>query len=427
MSEWKESELNKIGTVVSGGTPSTAVAEFWNGDILFVTPFDLSRSKSAFIENTERKISKEGLINSSANLLPAGSIIISSRAPIGYIAVATKDFTTNQGCKSIVPNSDFDSLYFYYCLNFYVERIKRLGAGSTFSEISKRDLELVKFPHPKDKTEQRHISRILSTADSVIEKTQAAIAKYKAIKHGMLYDLFTRGIDLQTGKLRPKYEDAPELYKESKLGMVPKGWEEKPLEELTTQIGDGIHTTPKYSENTDFYFINGNNLSDGEILIGSALCVREEEYKKHFKELNTRTILYSINGTIGNIAIYKNEKVILGKSACYISCKQNVNLDYLFFILQTFPIQKFYELEMTGSTIKNLSLASVRNTPIAIPKDDKEQELIAEIIRTINNKLHTEQNYLHKLQQLKAGLMGDLLSGRKKVKVNKGALTQAVD
>ncbi|TAF78922.1 MAG: restriction endonuclease subunit S, partial [Sphingobacteriales bacterium] len=108
MSKWIESEISKIGTVVSGGTPSTTNSKFWNGDILFVTPYDLSRNKTAFIENTERKISREGLENSSANLLPIGSIILSSRAPIGYIAIAKKEFTTNQGCKSIIPNSDFD-------------------------------------------------------------------------------------------------------------------------------------------------------------------------------------------------------------------------------------------------------------------------------------------------------------------------------
>ena len=415
MSKWIESEISKIGSVVSGGTPSTSVSKFWNGDILFVTPYDLSRNKTAFIESTERKISREGLENSSANLLPIGSIILSSRAPIGYIAIAKKEFTTNQGCKSIITNSDFDSLYFYYCFQFYIERIKKYGEGTTFAEISKGDLELVKFPHPKDKTEQRQIATILSTADAVIEKTQAAIAKYKAIKQGMLQDLFTRGIDTTTGKLRPSYQDAPELYKESKLGWIPKEWNEKPLEDLTTQIGDGIHTTPKYSKNTDFYFINGNNLTEGAIEIGSAQCVTEEEYKKHFKDLNSRTILYSINGTIGNIAIYKNEKVILGKSACYITCKSSVNLDYLFFILQTYSIQRFYELEMTGSTIKNLSLASVRNTPIAIPKDDKEQKLIGDRLNSINKKLQTEQDFLHKQQQIKAGLMNDLLSGKKKL------------
>jgi type I restriction enzyme S subunit len=314
----------------------------------------------------------------------------------------------------IKANEGIDTKWLYY--NFLNTDLSKLNEATGVPSVNSRALYKLKFKW-FELPEQRRIAQILSTADSVIEQTQATIAKYKAIKQGMLHDLFTRGIDIQTGKLRPKYEDAPELYKKSSLGFIPVEWEVKQLEELTTQIGDGIHTTPKYAENTDFYFINGNNLSDGEIIIGSALCVSEEEYKKHFKELNCRTILYSINGTIGNIALYQGEKVILGKSACYISCKTNINLDYVFFILQTFQISKYYELEMTGSTIKNLSLASVRNTPIAIPNDEKEQLLIAQRIKTINKKLQTEQNYLQKLQMLKRGLMGDLLSGKKRVEL----------
>lgn len=316
-------------------------------------------------------------------------------------------------------DDSFDKDFLYYLLSsdeIQREMLLKINTAAQ-GNIGKADFEKIKIKFPEYNI-QRQIAKILSTVDAVIEKTQAAISKYKAIKQGMLQDLFTCGIDTTTGKLRPSYQDAPELYKESKLGWIPKEWDEKPLEELATQIGDGIHSTPKYSKNTDYYFINGNNLSHGEIEIGSAQCVTEEEYKKHFKELNNRTILYSINGTIGNIAIYKNEKVILGKSACFITCKSSVNLDYVFFILQTFSIQRFYELEMTGSTIKNLSLASVRNTPIAIPKDDKEQKIIAERLLTIDQKLQAEQDFLHKQQQIKAGLMNDLLGGKKKVVVN---------
>lgn len=209
------------------------------------------------------------------------------------------------------------------------------------------------------------------------------------------------------------------------MGWTPNVCNEKPLEELATQIGDGIHTSPKYSENSDYFFINGNNLSEGEIKISdTALCVSEEEFKKHFKELNNITILYSINGTFGNIAFYKNQKVILGKSACYISCKLTVNLNYIFYILQSYPVSKFYENEMTGSTINNLSLASIRNTPITIPSDENEQELIAQKISAINNKLKTEEIYLSKLQMLKSGLMSDLSSGKKRVKVDSEDLSK---
>lgn len=289
--------------------------------------------------------------------------------------------------------------------------------GGTRSKLNQADLKEITFIHPTSLTEQRKIARILSTVDAVIEKSEAAIAKYKAIKSGMMCDLFNRGIDLQTGKLRPCYEDAPELYKQSELGWVPKEWETAPLVELTTQIGDGIHATPNYSSNTDYFFINGNNLSDGNIKISNECpCVNEEEYIKHFKELNTRTILYSINGTIGNIALYNFEKVILGKSAAYISCVKNFDFGHLYFYMQTEFVSNFYKNEMTGSTIKNLSLASIRNTPIAYPINSKEQNKIAEKIKSIHQKILIESFFLAKKQQLKAALMSDLLTGKVRVK-----------
>ena len=346
-----------------------------------------------------------------------GDILMTVRAPVGKIGISSYHSCIGRGvCAFKAIN--VDSNYLYYLLLSKEESWQIYEQGSTFTAVGSK--EIFNFPLTLITLvpEQTQIANILNNCDIIIEKTQAAISKYKAIKQGMLQDLFTRGIDIKTGKLRPRYEDAPELYKESKLGWIPKEWDEIPLENLTTQIGDGIHTTPKYSENTDYYFINGNNLSNGKIEIpNSALCISKEEYKKLFKELNNRTILYSINGTIGNIAFYEKQKVVLGKSVCYISCKTNVNLDYIYFILQTNPVIKYYENELTGSTIKNLSLASVRNTPITISKEIKEQELIANRIRTITSKLQMEQIYFQKLQAIKQGLMSDLLTGKKRVKI----------
>jgi type I restriction enzyme S subunit len=340
--------------------------------------------------------------------------------PIAY-KISGKSWVNNHA-HILRAKENINQDYIFYSL-VHKDITKYLNSG-TRSKLNKSELKKIEIGLPETKNEEDKIAFILSTADAVIKETRAAIAKYKAIKQGMLQDLFTRGIDISTNKLRPRFEDAPHLYKESNLGMIPREWDEIPLEELTTQIGDGIHATPKYSQNTDYYFVNGNNLSDGDILIGSALSVSEEEFKKHFKELNDRTILYSINGTIGNIAIYKNEKVILGKSVCYITCKPNVNLDYIYFLLQTFQLNHYFDLELTASTIKNLSLSSVRNTPVTLPKTNSEQKLIAERIRIITSKLNTELTYLQKQQQIKKGLMEDLLTGIKLVKVAEELVTQ---
>jgi type I restriction enzyme, S subunit len=284
--------------------------------------------------------------------------------------------------------------------------------GSTRYGLTLNVIETALIPYPASIDKQRKISGILSTCDTVIEQTQAAIAKYKAIKQGMLHDLFTRGLDAN-GHLRPSYQDAPELYKESELGMIPKEWEVKRLTEITTKIGDGIHTTPNYTESSDYKFINGNNLENGIINITCKTnSVSFEEYRKHKIDLNDKTILMSINGTIGNLAYYRNEKVILGKSAAYICCDNEVDVEYIYFLLSTSILLKYFTDELTGSTIQNLSLASIRNTPILFPKNE-EQKMIVKFLRTYNNILISEESHLQKYQSIKKGLMGDLLGGKK--------------
>ncbi|WP_159469431.1 restriction endonuclease subunit S [Dyadobacter sp. 3J3] len=429
MSDWKETELNTIGNVVSGGTPSTSVAGFWNGEILFVTPFDLSKAKSAFIENSARKISKEGLLNSSANLLPAGSIIISSRAPIGYIAIAKKEFTTNQGCKSIIPNSNFDSLYLYYCISFYIERIKRLGAGSTFAEISKGDLELVKFPYPVQKREQKCISQILSTADSLISKTQAAISKYKAIKQGMLQDLFTRGIDIKTGKLRPKYEDAPELYKESKLGMVPKEWEVGPLSKIS-EINPLASLSSKLSTNDEVSFFKMEDVSnDAEIINNNTKKIREV-VKKGFTSFTENDILFAkitpcMENGKGALAVNLKNMFGFGSTEFHVlRAIDRKSIHFLFFLTTSVEFRLKAEGKMSGSAgQQRVPTSFFSEYEIGLPSTN-EQFQIGLRLNTLNKKIINEQTYLQKLNQLKSGLMSDLLSGKKLVNVEESILSE---
>lgn len=412
MSKWLETELNKIGNVVSGGTPSTSNTAYWEGDILFVTPYDLSRNETAYLYDTERKITKEGLENSSATLLPVGSIIISSRAPIGYIAIGKKEFTTNQGCKSVIPYSNFDSLYLYYCFNFYIERIKKLGAGSTFAEISKTDLETVKFPHPEDKKIQEKIAQILSTADAVIEKTQAAIVKYKAIKQGMLHDLFTRGVDTATGELRPRYEDVPELYNMSKSGWVPKDW-------ITVEkLGEHIKILPGFPFNSTYFNSEGKGLPLIRIrdLIQSKVDTYfSGEYEKEYL-IKENDILIGMDGDFHIVRWQNKTKALLNQRIMKVAQKENSKIDIEYFYFFLFPFLKDVWEKTTATTVKHLSTYDISDATYDFPLLT-EQKLIAGKLKTIDNKLQTEQNYLLKIQQLKAGLMSDLLSGKKRVKV----------
>lgn len=188
--EWTETPVIDIGEVISGGTPSTKNTDFWDGNIPFVTPNDLSVNEGAYITSTERYITVLGLSKSSAIELPEGTLIISSRAPIGYLAIASFNCVTNQGCKSVVFDSKQDPLFHYYNFQRYVNKMKSLGSGTTFAEISKKDVEKLKVSYPL-KDEQIAIAKRLSSIDSAIQKEETILAKYKKIRTGLMTRLLT--------------------------------------------------------------------------------------------------------------------------------------------------------------------------------------------------------------------------------------------
>jgi type I restriction enzyme S subunit len=197
-------------------------------------------------------------------------------------------------------------------------------------------------------------------------------------------------------KLRfPEFRDAGE-------------WEEKRLGDITEKISDGIHSTPIYNENGQYYFVNGNNLAEDKIVINeSTKRVDEIEYLKYKNELSSQTILISINGTIGNLAFFNGEKVVLGKSACYINLKANENKYFVFNLLKISNIQKYFEKELTGSTIKNLSLASIKNAKAFFPIL-AEQQKIADCLSSISDRITLETQKLDTLKAHKKGLMQQL-------------------
>ncbi len=186
-------------------------------------------------------------------------------------------------------------------------------------------------------------------------------------------------------------------------------WEEVELELLSLKISDGIHSTPVYDDNGDYYFINGNNLIDGIIIIDEKTKrVSKEEYEKHKRVLNQHTILLSINGTIGNISTYNHEKVVLGKSACYININdKKANQKFIINFLKTSKVNNFFTSELTGSTIKNLSLKTVKNTIIDLPSLN-EQQKIADCLSSIDSLISAQSKKIELLKEHKNGLLQQL-------------------
>ena len=207
MAEWVERKISDIGTVVGGATPSTKKPEnYEGGKIAWITPKDLSTFSGRYIERGERNITEIGLKSCSTQLLPPNTVLFSSRAPIGYVAITANEVCTNQGFKSVIPNENTDPLFLFYLLKYNKDKIEGMGSGTTFKEVSGNTMKNIVVNVPTDKKVQEKIAAILGSIDDKIEENeqinnnleQQAMALYEntfctpsniAMKHISLSDL----------------------------------------------------------------------------------------------------------------------------------------------------------------------------------------------------------------------------------------------
>ena len=173
MTEWIEKKISELGTVVGGATPSTKDEQnYIDGSIPWITPKDLAGFRGRYISRGERSITQKGLASCSAQMMPKHSVLFTSRAPIGYVAISANPVCTNQGFKSVVPNEKTDYLFLYYLLKFYKDKIEALGSGTTFKEVSGTTMKNIVVRVPKEKEKQREIGLILSSIDDKIEANE---------------------------------------------------------------------------------------------------------------------------------------------------------------------------------------------------------------------------------------------------------------
>ena len=171
MGNWKTCTIGDLGTVVGGATPSTKKAENYDGGtISWITPKDLAGFSGRFISHGERNITEQGLKSCSTQLMPVHTVLFSSRAPIGYLAIAEQEVCTNQGFKSVVPNKNTDYMFLYYLLKYNKDKIENLGSGTTFKEVSGSTMRGIEVSVPETLEEQRQIASVLSALDDKIEK-----------------------------------------------------------------------------------------------------------------------------------------------------------------------------------------------------------------------------------------------------------------
>lgn len=222
-SEWKEYRLDEVGDIVSGGTPSTKNEDYYGNEIPWITPKDLSGYYSKYISKGERSITKLGLEKSSAKLLPKGTILFSSRAPIGYVAIAQEDLCTNQGFKNIVCNPQVaHNEFIYYRMKLAKEELESVAGGSTFKEVSGKVMKEFKVKLPSIE-EQKRIASILSSLDDKIELNNEMNKTLEEMAQS-IYKRWFVDFEFPNEDGQPYKSSGGEMV-ESELGMIPKGWE----------------------------------------------------------------------------------------------------------------------------------------------------------------------------------------------------------
>lgn len=256
--------------------------------------------------------------------------IIKDGAGIGRVSKHPAKSSVVATMQYLIPKKGFDIDF----INYFLEGIdfEQHRNGSTIPHIYFKDYKSEKFPKIPLPEQQRIVS--------ILDQAFAAIDKAKA-------------------NAEQNLKNAKELFESYLQGVFEKkgdGWEVKTFEELSSRIGDGLHGTPQYDDNGDYYFINGNNLNDGVIEIKeNTKKVNKEEFEKHKRELTNNTVLISINGTLGKVAFYDDEPVILGKSACYINFNNEINKHYIKYLVKSPLFFKNMASNSTGATIKNFS------------------------------------------------------------------------
>ena len=391
-SRWKIYKFGDIAQIIGGGTPSTSNPNNWNGDIPWLTPRDLTGYTNVYISKGERNITNEGLTNSSARMLPKGSVLLTSRAPIGYVVIASNEICTNQGFKNLILNETIaHNLFIYYWLKNNVEYLQSIGTGTTFAEISASTVKDVDIELPP-LSEQKEIASVLNSIDLKIELLQSQNETLEKLADTLFRQWFV--------------EDAEE------------SWETKKVSEII-EIRDGTHDSPKQTE-TGKFLITSKHLKPTGIDFSSAYKISEND----FIEVNKRSkvdkddILFSMIGTLGLIHYVDQEPDFAIKNIGLFKSSQKPSFARFLFLLLISPEGKRFVYENAdGSTQEYITLGSLRKFEFKYPGEKRIIEFDLEV-KPIFQKIDSNTSQIRSLTQTRDTLLPKLMSGEVMVNLN---------
>lgn len=385
MNNWQIKQLSEVASVIGGGTPSTANPSFWDGDISWLTPKDLSGYNFRYISAGGRNITEDGLRASAAKIMPKNAILFTSRAPIGYVAIAGGNVCTNQGFKSLVVNNDQCPLFYYYLLKNNVEFIEGIASGSTFKEVSGSQLANLSFEIPRLE-EQKAIADVLGSLDDKIESNRRENETLEAIVTALFKSWF---VDFEPFG-----------------GAMPDGWEEKPLADIAEYL-NGIALQKYPAKDGDPYLpvIKIAELNRGvtestdkaSADIPSEYIVRDGD------------VLFSWSGSLMAI-LWAGGEGALNQHLFKVS---SAEYPKWFYYLWTKYHMPFFQMiaQSKATTMGHIKREHLREVKAIIPTDDKMAEITA-TMQPIIDKIILNAVQSRTLEQIRDSLLPRLMSGK---------------
>lgn len=419
--------IKDIAKVINGSTPSTKRQDFYNGEISWITPKDLSNLKSKYIGKGAKSITNSGYKSCSTSLIPKGSILLSSRAPIGLLAIAENELCTNQGFKNLVlDKAKVKNEYLYYWLKTKVNYIGSLGTGTTFKEVSKSVIEnlIIELPTLSVQTK---IAKVLSDLDAKIELNNKINQELEAMAK-LLYDYWFVQFDFPDANGRPyKTSGGNMVYNEELKREIPEGWKNGTLDDLGSIIGG---STPSKNE-IDNFCINGMpwitpkdlSLNTGKKFITRGELDASEKGVKNasLKILPEGTVLLSSRAPIGYMVIARNDLTTNQGFKSFVPNK-GYSIAYIYYSVHS--NMKVIEQNASGSTFKEISGGVLKSIKVCLAGKN-----IREMFNKKVNTIFKRQNLLElenqKLTALRDWLLPMLMNGQ--VTVGEATLRQAQD
>ena len=377
--EWESSTIEKIATIVGGGTPRTEVEEYWDGEIKWFTPSEIGKTK--YIHDSNRHITEEGLKNSSAKLLPKNTILLTSRATVGEISISLTECSTNQGFQSLITKKNANNEFIYYLISTMKNEFLRRASGSTFLEISKNEIKKIGINIP-ELTEQNKISNFFSVIDNKIEMLEKEYHYYQNFKKYLMQGIFSN----QNDKLRFNFTEE---------------WEKYLLGDIST-IGKGF--TPSTS-NPNYWDGNIDWLSIADMNQGKYINQTTKKITlegcKNKEIIKKGTLIMSFKLTIGKLGIL-NKDMFTNEAICNFKWKNNdILTEYMYYYLNSINIMKYGSQAAKGITLNNETLNTI---PILLPSIN-EQKKIVSILSDVDYKIELLQSNIININKFKKGLL----------------------